>query len=447
MKDDENQAAASPLLRFHYHSGDGGRVHTQEVSITVKRNAVVFVGYVHDPSSMVYGDGQTNEYDWATVEMSTDAFIDGLTRVQLGEVWKQQEMSFEQTSLSMGTRAHYSPGPACATLSEARRALLFLDAHDAAFSTLEQARTGTRLPARQFDKLFLESVRKHPQHVARMGTVGLERTVHALLQEAHLSEISVRPLAEGNGLWLVTAAGDERERMLLAVQPGASETLGLHVVDRINGVRDRNMITKAVIVTRSSFTHDVLHSYAGYQDRIELVDYDRLMGTLVDAGWTSHVPGFLTLPVANRPRRSVFISFSYANRDFAVWLYNRLHGWGFHCFLDDVDLRAGEVILSALQAAISGVDAVVLCCSQKALESLWVRAEIEYATSREKAEGNTIIIPLDMDGALARIDTIKGVPDYMLALRSRLGINFQGWTAIKPYDTELEKLRRSIEQL
>jgi hypothetical protein len=447
MTDDGRPAVSSHLLRFHDHRGEGWTVHTEEISLAVEARKAVFSGNVFDPSSMAYGDGQTNEYDWATVELSADELIDGLARVQLGETWEHKELRFTPDRLSVGTSSLASPGPATAHLSDARRALLFLDANDAVFATLEQARSGTRLPARQVDKIFLDSVRQHPEHLMRLGQVGLERTLHALLQEAHLDEVSMRAVDGASGLYLVEARGEERGTLLLSVQRDATEKLGLHIVDRINGVRDRKMLGKAVVVTRSSFTDDVFHSYAGFQDRMQLVDFDRLKGMVEDAGWTKHETGFLTLPVAERPRSIVFISYSHTNRDFARWLYNRIHGWGLFCVFDDVDLRAGEVILSALQRAIGGADAVLLCCSQKALESPWVRAEIEYATQREKDEGKTIIVPLDLDGALSKVDALPGVPDYMLVLRERLAVDFRGWKPNEPSAAELSKIRKALEGL
>jgi hypothetical protein len=443
----KTESVSSPLLRFHDHSGEGWNVHTEEVSISIRGKKVVFSGSVYDPASMAYGDGQTNEYDWATVELDAAEFIDGLTRVQLGEAWTHEQISFLGTSLTVGNSGISSPGPARASLSDGRAGLLFLDAHDAVFSTLEQARTGTLLPARQIDNLFLKALRANPTHVSRLGQVGFERAVHALLQEAHLDEIRMKPVPGSSDLYLVEAEGEERGTMLLSVQAYENKKLGLHIVDRINGVRDRKMATKAVIVTRSSFTADVSHAYAGFQDRMQLVDFDRLNGMLEDAGWTSHEPGFLTLPVASRPRTVLFISYSHTNRDFARWLYNHMHGWGYHCVLDDVDLRAGEVILSALQQAIGGADAVLLCASRTALQSSWVRAEIKYATERERASGKTIVIPLDLDGALATIHSLPGVPEYMLALRDRLAINFDGWSPGSASDTELLKLRKSLESL
>jgi len=281
---EEDATTQSTLLKFHDHRGDSWNVHTESISLRIEGDKAHFSGCVYDPVSMAYGDGQTNEYDWADVEVSADQLIDGLSRVLSGQTWEQEQLRFDTLGLIVGNSSLYSPGPARAVLSAERSALLFLDAHDAIFATLDQARTGIQMPARELDQIFLQALRTQPEHLSMLRQVGFERTVRALLQEAHLNEIHATPLAESQGLWLVTARGDERGQMLVSIESEPGQRVGLQLVDRVNGMRDRKRADKAVILTRSSFTDDVVHDYAGRQDRIQLVDYDRLLGTLTDAG-------------------------------------------------------------------------------------------------------------------------------------------------------------------
>lgn len=220
-----------------------------------------------------------------------------------------------------------------------------------------------------------------------------------LLNEVSDAPMTLEQLGEDHsGLWMTRTSGDERGAMLIAVEYRDREVVGIDVVDRINGLRDRSQVSKAVVVTRSSFTADVTAEYAAHSQRMDLVDFDRLTGLLADEGWTSSAPGFLMTPVRERPRHRIFISNSWEQRDIAVELYNRLHGWQYSCFLDSTDLLPGDTILAAVERALAGTDAVLLLCSKQALSSPWVRAEIGFCLEREKESRRVMLIPLRVDG-------------------------------------------------
>jgi TIR domain len=324
-----------------------------------------------------------------------------------------------------------------ASITEERQALLMLDAGEMTGKSPAEARTGLQLPEATAQRAFLMAIRHRPSFVKEVSSEGLRRAVIGLLRESHISGLRLEPISQSQDLWLVHAGDDTHAPMLLSVI--ATKTrVGIQIVDRINGVRDRLSSPKAVIVTRSYFTSDVTRRYGALSERMELVDYDRLFGTLSDVGWTAQNPGFLTCPVANRPKHCVFISYSRLRRDFAVWLYNKLHGWGYDCFLDDISMKAGEVILSAISKAIEGVDAVLLCCSTESLGSTWVAAEIEYALKKEERRKRTILIPLDMDGALSKKTTRP-------ELRDRLSVNFRDWRRTGDWSAALRKVRDAVD--
>ncbi|MBM0277178.1 TIR domain-containing protein [Micromonospora tarensis] len=378
----------------------------------------------------------TNEYNWADVQLDAVEFAEALTRVQDGSSWQLREATIHGRRIAVGQDDLHSPDKASVSLTERRFDLLLLDSYDAAFAHTDQARTGIREPRSDLDRAFLRSLRRHPDHLDRLRTTGLERTVLSLLNESNAQGVRLVEVAGGR-FWLVHRADQADAAMLLSIEDGPSGIVGIDVVDRVNGARDRTMVSKAAIVTRSSFSDDVRAGYGARSQHIELVDYDRLSGMLRDAGWTSRAPGYLVCPVQRRPDHIVFISYSWDQADFAVWLYNQLTGWGFRCWLDRVDLLPGDVILSAVRQALDGVDAVVLCCSDEALASPWVRAEIAHCLAREQDTGRTMLIPVLLDDTDLDASPVR---------RDRLAADFRRWTPADPPDARLERLRMAIEQ-
>ena len=66
-----------------------------------------------------------------------------------------------------------------------------------------------------------------------------------------------------------------------------------------------------------------------------------------------------------------------------------------HAWIDEESLLLGENVGSTLQSAIyDAVDFVVIFLGQKAIESSWVRKELEWAIDRENKLGQTFILPV-----------------------------------------------------
>jgi hypothetical protein len=406
----------------------------QDVSAAVRGDTVFLSGSLFAPG--VYEDA--NEYDWADLEVPADEFAEALCRASAGVPWQRGPARVTQQQVSVGTDSIYAPGRAAADLTGDRMALLVLDSCEVAFASGKEARTGTMLPKGSLDSAFLTALRSTPDLVGRMSQLGLERTVLGLLNEASQAPVTLTPVVADAGLWLARTEGDDRDAMLVSVLGTESGSVDISVVDRVNGVRDRKLLGKAVIVTRSSFSAEVSDAYGGLSHRLELVDFDRLTGVLADAGWISREPGFLMSPVRDKPRQKVFISYSWMEHDFAVWLYNRLHGWSYSCFLDRVDLLPGQVILSAVKQAIAGADVVLLCCSKSSLASPWVQAEIKHCLAREKTEGRTILVPI-------KLGDVRFAGAFEV-LNERLAADFTGEHRGRR-DEALGKVRETIDRL
>jgi hypothetical protein len=420
-----NFAATDILLNYHYDH----RPVTSEFSIVADGGALVIVGSAHDHNAP-YPDGDFNEYGGGHLPLEPQELAEGLIAAKQDGYWSRDQGRPFRIRRSQGDgiwmsigESHYGP-TADVDLGKSRTDMLLLDTYEAVYCGPRQA----QLPADSLDSAFLEALRANPQHLAQLKTVGLERTILGILNERAGGAVHLERLGPDANLLLARPGEGGRGAMLLYIEPSTSNVVNINVVDRINGIRDRDSVTKAAIVTRSHFSADAEKAYQGRSDRMELVDFDRLSGLLTDGGWIAHSSNYLTLPVAERPPHAVFISYNQHQRPFAKWLYDKLHGWQYNCFLDQVDMAPGDIILSGVQKALEGADAVVLCCSSSALSSKWVQTEIRICLEKEKRTGKKILIPVALDDS--RFD------GELTALNDRVRLDLRGWESWRPGDDD-----------
>jgi hypothetical protein len=125
-----------------------------------------------------------------------------------------------------------------------------------------------------------------------------------------------------------------------------------------------------------------------------------------------------------------FISFSYADRPFAIKLHNHLQAKGIRCWLDEHQTRPRDESIQRVERGISRWDRILLCCSEAALKSWWVDNEINKALTKEQqmmqvgGKRFLSLIPINLDGYMLRRDWQSGKKDEILA---RLAADFTGW--------------------
>jgi hypothetical protein len=120
--------------------------------------------------------------------------------------------------------------------------------------------------------------------------------------------------------------------------------------------------------------------------------------------------------------RSVFVSYSRADKPRVEGLADLLRGLGLSVFLDQRSIVAGERWRDSLDRALSSCDALVVVWSRQAARSEWVRKEYETAASRRIR-----LIPVPIDGtplapALAELQSANLLPlmNELLALQGQL---------------------------
>jgi len=163
---------------------------------------------------------------------------------------------------------------------------------------------------------------------------------------------------------------------------------------------------------------DTIETYGG------LLPVAFLRGCGVPEAWIRHIPSL----VSPGDYYSSFISYSHADKQFALQLHDRLQEKGIRCWLDEHSMKPGDDMFAEVDKGIRASDKVLLCCSDASLKSWWVGREIDTAIEKEmefqKAKGEQIlkIIPLNMDGAL-----FEWSGSHAAALRKRLAADFTNW--------------------
>lgn len=140
---------------------------------------------------------------------------------------------------------------------------------------------------------------------------------------------------------------------------------------------------------------------------------------------------------------SAFISYSHVDKDFAVWLEDKLKRHRIRCWLDEKNMRPGDRILDAVAKAIGSHDRMLLCCSQSSLESWWVQDEVRKAQEIERqAEHELRILPLLLDNYL-----LVGWKNGLAAdLRSRLGLDFSCFADKRGCEVQVNRLVQALSR-
>jgi hypothetical protein len=86
---------------------------------------------------------------------------------------------------------------------------------------------------------------------------------------------------------------------------------------------------------------------------------------------------------------SCFISYSFKDQEFADRLYADLQNKGVRCWFAPHDLRIGERILDAVDAAIRLRDRVLLILSEHSINSDWVKDEVTAGSNKSESAGKT----------------------------------------------------------
>lgn len=130
-------------------------------------------------------------------------------------------------------------------------------------------------------------------------------------------------------------------------------------------------------------------------DRMRAVNYEvrmpsviadakrRLAGILLEDSVVARIKNPPREQPSTRTYASVFISYSHVDSGFADRLFNMLRSSGIHAWYDKEAILPGYDIYDEISTGIHAQDKVLFCCSDAALKSGWVDAELDRALQKE----------------------------------------------------------------
>jgi hypothetical protein len=150
-----------------------------------------------------------------------------------------------------------------------------------------------------------------------------------------------------------------------------------------------------------------------------------------------YLPSLFTTPIQYA---SCFISYAHQDQALASRLYNDLQNRDVRCWFAPHDLRPGDYHYSRIDEAIQQHEKVLLLLSEDAINSCWVKHEVQIAEAREIIQNRTILFPLKLDQVV--MQTSK---DWAVRLRESRHIgDFTRWQDNAAYQQSFTTLLRHL---
>jgi hypothetical protein len=168
-----------------------------------------------------------------------------------------------------------------------------------------------------------------------------------------------------------------------------------------------------------------------------------------EAGYLSIADRSLLLTWSPGPHyHSCFISYSFADEEFATKLRNALSEEGVKTWFAQKDMLAGRKLHEQVTDAIQQADKLLLVLSKSSIQSKWVGTEILEARRRERLEGRQVLFPIRITdfvtvSGLQLFDADEGW-DLGREIRQYFIPDFSDWRNAETFDTALEGLLKAL---
>ena len=155
-----------------------------------------------------------------------------------------------------------------------------------------------------------------------------------------------------------------------------------------------------------------------------------------------YLPDFYTPAIRLFP---VFLSHSWANKEFARQLYEALIRRGVQIWFDEKKMAPGDEIFESISKGISHCDKMILICSKESLTSWWVDREIDRVLKKERdlfkerKEKIPLLIPITIDDYVFDWSGAKSEE----VRRYKIG-DFRDWQNEVHFDNTLNELIQAL---
>jgi uncharacterized protein YjbI with pentapeptide repeats len=139
--------------------------------------------------------------------------------------------------------------------------------------------------------------------------------------------------------------------------------------------------------------------------------------------------------------QSLFISYAHQDDTLAKHLYADLRKKDVPCWFAPHDLRPGDYHHSRIDEAIHLHDKTLLLLSEHAVNSSWVKHEVQIALAREIDQDCTVLFPLRLDEAIMQTNK-----DWAVRLRATRHIgDFTSWRDEAAYQQAFSTLLQHLK--
>lgn len=179
---------------------------------------------------------------------------------------------------------------------------LFLDS----FSVIENSEFRKRNDKSVFcsdaENALINIIESNPNLIHQFSPREFEVFVATTLSKLGFYNIKLSRFTKDGGydIYAITFDGEKENIVLIEVKHYAKKKIGLEILDRLNGVRDREGAHKGILVTSSKFTYPAKTYYSSNKN-IALVDFDKIIELLYyDKNWGKTFNGLWTNNITSK---------------------------------------------------------------------------------------------------------------------------------------------------
>jgi len=136
-----------------------------------------------------------------------------------------------------------------------------------------------------------------------------------------------------------------------------------------------------------------------------------------------------------------FISYSNDDQNFAERLYADLQNKGVRCWFASEHMRIGDEIRTRIDESIRLYDKLLLVLSTHAIESSWVKHEVEAALDKEAQQQTQVLFPIRLDETVMHTNKAWAVT----IRREKYIGDFTRWKQHDDYQQAFERLLRDLK--
>jgi restriction system protein len=237
--------------------------------------------------------GDVNQFGQGKEVVEEGKFLELMAELALTRCCEIGSARISGGVFSMSMPGRYAPSMPDVDLSAEERNFIFLDALSVIESSWRRKASEREIELGVVELALLRIVTGEPELLHKFDPREFEYFVAALLTSVGYQNVTLSRYWKDSGrdIWAIEVIGNSRQLVVFEIKHYENRGVGIEIIDRLNGVRDRFGADKGVVVTNSYFTKAAKEAYGSRQSRVSLVDFEALRGLLrqhQDWAETSH---------------------------------------------------------------------------------------------------------------------------------------------------------------